>query len=260
MKKPTSLLFALAPAVLLLSHCASKPKSEPATATPPAAASTTDEATDELDDYAVVQVSDPLESLNRATFKLNDGLYSYLFKPVSKTYETITPSPVRKGLNNAFENVKFPVRFVNSTLQGKFDRAGKEAGKFGINTVAGVAGLFKKSDEIPALADVPEEDTAQTFARWGVGKGPYIVLPVLGPSTARDAVGLAGDYVLNPVNWGFAVHGSVRDAAWIPSTVNTIRSLPDQLSRYDESKANAVDPYVSVRSVYYQNRKALEEQ
>ncbi len=258
MKKPTSLLFALAPAVLLLSHCASKPTPEATTS--PAAAAAADEATDELDDYAVVQVSDPLEPLNRATFKLNDGLYSYLFKPVSKTYETITPSPVRRGLDNAFENVKFPVRFVNSALQGKFDRAGKEVGKFGINTLAGVAGLFKKSDEIPALADVPAEDTAQTFARWGVGKGPYIVLPVLGPSTARDAVGLAGDYVLNPVNWGFAVHGSVRDAAWIPSTVNTIRSLPDQLSRYDESRANAVDPYVSVRSVYYQNRKALEEQ
>ncbi len=258
MKKPTSLLFALASSVVLLSHCATKP--QPEAAAGPKTAATTSEATDELDDYAVVQVSDPLEPLNRATFKLNDGLYSYLFKPVSKTYETVTPRPVRRGLDNAFENIKFPVRFVNSALQGKFDRAGKEVGKFGLNTIAGVGGLFKKSDEIPALADVSAEDTAQTFAEWGLGQGPYVVLPLLGPSTVRDAVGLAGDYALNPANWGFAAQGSVRDLAWIPSLANNIRLMPDQFSRYDESKANAVDPYVSVRSVYYQNRKALEEQ
>ncbi|MEQ1752341.1 MAG: VacJ family lipoprotein, partial [Prosthecobacter sp.] len=186
--------------------------------------------------------------------------YKFLLRPISKGYETITPKPARQGLDNVFDNIKFPVRFVNSGLQGKFGRAGKEVQKFGVNTVAGFGGLIKQSDRIPSLADVPSEDTGQTLGTWGIGHGPYIVLPVYGPSTVRETVGLAGDYALNPINWGFAIKGDARKYAWIPQTVNTVRQLPEQLQKYDDARSDAIDPYMAVRSAYYQNRKSAVEQ
>ena len=250
------LLLALAP---FLTDCAT-PKQPATSASAGQAAAVSpldDDAVDELDDYgSAAQVSDPLEGLNRATFKFNDGLYNVVFRPVSKGYEFVTPKPVRQGLGNFFDNVKFPVRFVNSGLQGKFGRAGLEAQKFGVNTVAGFGGFIRQSDKIPSLASVPREDTGQTLAVWGVGQGPYLVLPVLGPSSFRDGIGYAGDYVLNPVNWSFALKGNTDSWAWIPGTVDTVQSLPDKLYYYDEACANSVDPYISVRSVYLQNREA----
>lgn len=218
-------------------------------------------ATDQLDDYGTTaEISDPLEPLNRATFAFNDGLYNFVFRPVSKGYVAITPKPVRQGLDNFFDNVKFPVRFVNCGLQGKFNRAGLEAQKFGVNTIAGFGGFIKQSDKIPSLANVPREDTGQTLAKWGLGHGPYIVLPVLGPSSAREAVGQAGDYVLNPIHWGFFLKGDADDFAWIPGAVNNVRALPDQLYYYDDARKNAVDPYLSVRSIYIQNRDSAAKE
>lgn len=209
---------------------------------------------EEEDEYAQAEVSDPLEMVNRGMFKVNDGLYTAIFRPVSKGYEFVFPKPVRKGIDNAFDNVKFPVRLVNCALQGKFKRAGQETGKFFVNSLLGVGGVYKYSERIPELVDVPAEDTGQTFAKWGIGHGPYIVLPLLGPSSLRDTVGLAGDYALNPVNWGVFYTGRDHDWTYIPPTANTVRSLPAQLEAYDAAKENAVDSYISVRSAYIQNR------
>jgi phospholipid-binding lipoprotein MlaA len=251
-------------AAVMLASCAS-PGGKPSTAAVPPASATSKapaaHGADDLDDYeGVAEIKDPIEPLNRATFVFNDCLYKWVFTPVSKTYTTLFPKPVRTSVDNAYENVKFPVRFVNSGLQGKFNRAGKEAQKFGVNTVAGIGGLFKVSDKIDSLKDVPLEDTGQTFATWGVGHGPYIVLPILGPSSAREAVGLVGDYALNPINWLFTVGQDADDWAWIPSAGNTVRSLPDQLDKYNESKANAIDPYTAVRSTFVQNRNSAAKQ
>jgi phospholipid-binding lipoprotein MlaA len=214
-------------------------------------------ATDELDDYAEVAASDPLEPLNRVMFKMNDCLYLVAFRPISKGYQFVFPKPVRKGIDNAFDNVKYPVRFVNCTLQGKFKRAGQETGKFLVNTLGGLGGIFRVSDKVPDLENVPSEDLGQTLAKWGVGHGPFIVLPLLGPSSARETVGLAGDYVLNPVNWGFFWHGGgnwEHDWTMIPPAANTLRSLPAQLEIYDAATKDAVDPYISARSAFIQNR------
>lgn len=254
-------------AALMLASCATGTKTAATAASPSAQSGTAQgkagtpapgaDATDALDDYAdTTAVSDPLEGLNRATFALNDGLYRWVFTPISKTYTTLFPKPVRKSIDNAYENVKFPVRFVNSGLQGKFGRAGKEAQKFGINTIAGVGGLFKVSDRVESLKDVPAEDTGQTLATWGIGHGPYFVIPVMGPITLREAVGSGGDYVLNPINWGFMLSGDADDWAWIPPAGNTLSSMPRVLDLYNESKANAIDPYTAVRSIYIQNRNA----
>jgi len=213
---------------------------------------------DELDEYATApDISDPLEKLNRGTFWVNNQLYTFLLRPISKGYQLILPRPVRKGIDNAFENVKYPVRFVNCTLQGKFKRAGQETGKFVVNTVGGIGGIFRPAEKIPALANVPDEDTAQTFGKWGIPNGPYIVLPLLGPSSLRDGVGLVGDYALNPVNWPyFWWYGSRNNHDWVivPPLANTLRSTPAQMENYDTITKDAVDPYLSTRSAYSQNR------
>ncbi len=227
-----------------------------ATKTTPAAVKSNEAQVEEVDEYAA-EVSDPLQPFNRAMFRVNDGLYTVLLRPISKGYEKVLPTPVRKGIDNAFDNVKFPVRFVNCTLQGKFKRAGQETGKFLVNTVAGLGGLLRQSDRIPALANVPAEDLGQTLATWGIGHGPYIVLPLFGPSSLRETVGMAGDYAANPVNWGLFWHGGhdwEHDWTMIPPAANTLRLLPSQLATYDDATKDAIDAYLSARSAYIQNR------
>ncbi len=217
---------------------------------------------DEVDDYAPVPVSDPLEPFNRAMFKFNDGLYDYVLRPVSKGYVKVVPSPARTGIRNFFENLRFPIRFVNSALQGKFERAGLETGKFAVNTVAGVGGLWRVSDKVPSLAAVPREDTGQTFGVWHIGKGPYLVLPVFGPGTARDTVGAVGDYFLNPINWN--LRENLDWYSWELQTgvtvVNAVSGLPETLQTYDALRKDAIDPYIAVRSSYVQYRDAAVKQ
>lgn len=264
MKMSSPVQFALVSAFFLaLSSCASR-KSEPtqtASIGPrsgPVSGSVG--GTDALDDYGEDEVADPFEKLNRMTFKFNDDVYRFVFRPISKGYTTLTPKPVRKSIDNVFDNLRFPGRVVNSSLQGKMGLAGKEVQKFGMNTVLGVGGLFKVSDKVPSLVDLPEEDTSQTLAVWGFGKGSYAVLPIMGPGTLRDGFGLIGDTALNPISWLFLAGGSVADLRWIPATTNTVRLMPSQLELYDQAKANSVDPYLSVKSIYLQNRKLLEAQ
>jgi phospholipid-binding lipoprotein MlaA len=215
---------------------------------------------DELDDYGTrdVSVSDPLEGMNRVTFRANDALYDYLLRPVSRGYEFITPKPARKCISNAFYNTKMPTRVVNSALQGKFKNAGKNVGKFVVDSTAGVGGLFKVSKKIPALADATDEDTGQTLGRWGVGHGPYLVLPLMGSSSARELVGFAGDYMLDPLNAlsNFSTDDATIAAGQIASGAENLTAMPERLSRYDANVDNSVDPYVSVRSAYIQNRAA----
>jgi phospholipid-binding lipoprotein MlaA len=211
-------------------------------------------ANDDLDEYAAASIADPLEPVNRVTFWVNHQLYTFLLRPVSKTYEKVLPKPVRTGVFNVFDNVRFPERFVNDALQARFPRAGQEAGRFLVNTTLGVGGIFRVSDKFPALADVPAADTGQTFAKWGIGHGFYLVLPVIGPSSARDGVGLAGDYALNPVAWVGIFYGSW---AWtIPvSVTDTVRLMPDKFAAYDAATGNALDRYLAVREAYVQYRR-----
>ncbi len=253
------LLLAVAAAPLLTS-CSSAAKKQPDVAVAISDKSGDGKAVadvgaddDDLDEYAVVSIADPLEKVNRGTFWLNHGIYTYLIRPVSKVYRTIVPKPVRQGLDNAYQNVAFPVRVVNHTLQGNLPRAGQETGKFLVNSTVGVGGFMRPSDRIPALANVPSADTGQTFARWGIGHGYYLVLPILGPSSVRETVGYAGDYALNPVNWVTILYGGYAWTLAIPYT-NTVRSTPGQMDQYDAAIGNAVDPYLAARSSFVQYR------
>jgi len=249
----------------LLTQCSTPPrKTTPAapsaasvTAAKPSSVAPVGTATadyDDLDEYAIVEIKDPLERINRGTFWLNDKMYMVLFRPLSKGYEKVVPKPLRNGVYNAYENAKYPVRLVNALLQGRLKRAGQHTGKFLVNTVAGLGGLIRASDKIPELADLPEEDTGKTFSVWGIGHGAYIVIPFLGPSSVRDGVGLVGDYALNPVNWPYFHIGHKADWTSIPPGGNTLRALPGQLSTYDETKRDAIDPYIAIRSAYAQYR------
>ena len=213
---------------------------------------------DESDDYNQgVTISDPLEPLNRGTFWVNHQFYRYILHPLSRAYDTVLPKPVRTGVFNVFDNVQFPVRFVNDSLQLNYKRAGQETGKFVVNTVAGVGGIMRVSDRIPALADVPAADTGQTFAKWGIGHGIYIVLPILGPKSIRDTVGLAGDYALSPVTWiSFGVIGGIGSATTLAiSTPDSARTLHGKLEMYDAITHNTLDRYLAVRTAYIQSRK-----
>ena len=210
---------------------------------------------DDLDEYShVATIADPAEAVNRGTFWLNHQLYNFLLRPVSKAYEFVLPSLARKAIHNVFENLEYPVRVVNHALQFEFNRADLETRKFVVNSVAGVGGILRVSDRIPELANIPPADTGQTFAKWGIGHGAYVVLPVLGPRSVRDTVGMAGDYALNPVSW--LSYGGVGGAtALAVSGPSAARNMNEKINLYDAATQNAIDPYIAVRTGYIQYRE-----
>lgn len=212
-------------------------------------------AGDDWDEDADIKVADPIEPVNRGVFWINHQLYTYLAKPFSSAYKFVLPELVRKGIRNAYDNIRFPVRFVNHTLQGRLDRTALETGRFVVNSTVGVGGLMKPADKIPALADVPKSDTGQTFAKWGIPHGPYLVFPLLGPTSCRDLVGTAGDTALNPVTWVGIMFGS---AAWTTAVTapSGAHSVPDQMDRYDAATKDTLDPYIAARTSYVQYREA----
>ncbi len=210
---------------------------------------------EDLDDYNV-RIADPIEPVNRVTFWINHQLYRYALRPISKGYEFIVPEKGRQAVYNAFENVKFPVRFANNLLQANFPRAGQELGKFLVNTTAGVAGLGRPAEHISWLADVPAADSGQTFAFWGIPNGCYLVLPILGPTTLRDGVGLAGDYLLNPITWCGFIWGGYGWFIAIPAA-NTMRALPAQMDVYDAATRESLDRYLAARTSYIQFRNEI---
>lgn len=214
-------------------------------------------------DYAIpaVHAFDPLEPVNRVIFNFNDKTYQYVFRPVSRTYVRVVPHPIRAGLSNFFTNLGYPIRVVNDLLQAKFKRAGLETGKFYVNTVAGLGGFIRISDDVPSLANIPATDMGLTFGVWRIHQGPYLVVPLLGPTTLRDGTGMVGDYFLNPLNWGEVLHLGYRNQDywwWDISfvTADVLQKLPDLMILYESEKKAALDPYIAVRSSYLQYRAA----
>ena len=133
------------------------------------------------------EVKDCFESVNRATFKFNQVLDGVIFKPVAKAYRVL-PSPVRAGTSNALDNISNLVTIPNNILQGELGKAGVNTGRFIVNTTFGIVGIFDVAEKI-GFPEYEKEDYGQTLGVMGVGEGCYLVLPVLGPSTARDTFG-----------------------------------------------------------------------
>jgi phospholipid-binding lipoprotein MlaA len=211
-------------------------------------------------------VADPLEGFNRAVFSVNDFLYSYLLKPVSYVYANLVVEDVRTGISNVFHNIHFPIRFVNCLLQGKMKKMGVETGRFLLNSTFGLGGLFDPADTLDALKKPSPEDFGQTLGHWGVGHGFYLVLPLLGPSSARDAAGFGVDVLLDPLTWlNDEVWGTHYYAAYGVDVVNEVSltlSIEDKRvqydGRYDALKRDfGVNPYIGFRNAYIQNRDEL---
>ena len=217
---------------------------------------------DDLDEYSdVARVADPIQPFNRTVFWMNHQLYRYILRPLSVTYDAVLPGSVRTGIYNVFDNLEYPVRFVNDSLQGKFKKAGLETEKFVVNSTAGVGGIMKVSSRIPSLADIPRTDTGTTLAKWGIPHGFYIVLPIFGPKSLRDTVGLGGDIALSPVTWvSFGALGGVGATTTLAvSAPDSARTLHEKLDTYDAATRDSMDRYVAVRSAYVQNRKQAEK-
>jgi phospholipid-binding lipoprotein MlaA len=195
---------------------------------------------------------DPLEGFNRKMFWFNDKVDVYALEPVAKGWRFVAPHRVRLSISNFFENLRFPVITANDLLQGKFKSGAVDVGRFAVNTTVGVLGFFDPASGWGMGSH--EEDFGQTLGRWGVPGGPYLVLPFLGPSNPRDAVGLGADYAFSVAP--FFVDQFILTGARVFSTVN-------ERSRYieevEKAKESAFDYYVFIRNAYLQRRRALIE-
>ncbi len=215
-----------------------------------AAAPPADEGDDaDADEYVhSASIADPIEPWNRAMFQFNDKLYFWALKPVAQGYAFVVPEPGRVAVHNIYDNVRAPIRIVNNFLQLKFKQSGIELGRFLINTTAGVIGIWDPAKDFCKLTPYPE-DLGQTFGRYGIGNGFYIVWPFLGPSSLRDTFGMGGDLFLNPVNY---LHPD-----YVPYAIeahSTINSVSLHIGDYEALKQAALDPYLSLRDAYAQNR------
>lgn len=194
-------------------------------------------------------ISDPLEPLNRGIFWFNDKLYFYLFKPVARGYRWAVPEPWRISVQNVFSNLTTPVRFVNAGLQGKFGDAGNELTRFAVNTTIGIGGLFDTAKDHFDIRK-KDEDTGQTLGYYGVGTGWYLVLPLLGPSNVRDAVGLLADSRLNLLY--YLTEGRTY---WALVAYDKVNYLSLDKDTYEGIKRDALDPYLFIRDAFVQYRQ-----
>lgn len=208
-----------------------------------------DEYADEYGDYEDDEIiADPLRGYNMMMHDFNRGVYYIVIKPTSDVYRAVVPTEIRTCTSNFFRNLGFPVRFINCLLQGKFDRAVDEFEAFFINTTVGVLGLGDAAPHVMGR-EVPAETFGQTLAVWGVGNGCYIVLPFLGPSTARNTVGLIGDTLMDPLTY--------LDIPWEASlgahALKTVNYFSFQKDVYKQLESVSLDPYVALRNGYIQN-------
>lgn len=203
--------------------------------------------------------NDPLEFVNRFTFAINGALDAFVIQPAAATYRFLLPDPVQNGVRNAMRNIGAPVVFANDIFQGEWERAETTAMRFLINTTLGVAGIFDVAAEWGY--EYHDEDFGQTLAVWGVGEGFYLVLPLLGPSTARDTVGLVVDSFIDPWPYvlDFATNLSDEDITYIfigRRALEGIDIRARNIEVIDTLKADSIDYYVRLRSLYRQNRES----
>ena len=197
---------------------------------------------------------DPLEGINRGVYKFNDVTDKVILKPIATGYKAITPTPVRKGVNNFFNNLGSITTVLNDLLQFKFSHAFTDAGRFVINSTFGIAGLI----DVASLDNIPQhkEDFGQTLGYWGAGNGAYLVLPILGPSSVRDTTGLVFDtFTTDPIQY---VHrrGNIAASNWLRAAqlVDKRTELLDAKDLVDDA---SLDPYAFARDAYLQRRDSL---
>lgn len=223
-----------------------------------ASAATSDDDSDFSDEYDEYDkaydgynaVNDPFEGVNRAIYQFNDVLDNAVLEPVARGYRVVVPELGRTSIGNFFQNLLEPINMLNSLLQAKPEKVATSFWRFIINTSWGIGGLFDVSKEA-GLHDV-DEDFGQTLGYYGIDQGPYVILPLLGPSTFRDGIGQVGDAFSDPFNYWFTRYGITARA--VGNAIDTREGL---LELTDEIQRTALDPYATTRSLYLQRRKAL---
>jgi phospholipid-binding lipoprotein MlaA len=211
---------------------------------------------------------DPWEPLNVKIFEFNRQVDKWVLKPVAQGYNFVVPDRLQLGIRNFFYNARFPPRFFNNVFQGKLKGAGIEVGRFLINSTVGLAGFIDVADRIDLTT--PEEDTGQTLGFYGVGPGPYLVIPFMQPFTVRDFFGYFADIALNPINWLVL---PIIEVEGIPSAVphpnrntTTIIQLSTRvgdiinerslnLEKFQGVEEATLDLYTAVRNAYLQSRR-----
>lgn len=208
----------------------------------------------EIVEEPFIEEYDPWEPFNERTFSFNRKLDRLVMKPVAKAWDKVLPDPVERSLKNAFGNLSMPRRLVNNLLQLKIKGAGRELARFGLNTTLGVAGVFDVAKGLGI--EESDADTGQTLGRYGVGPGPYLVLPFLPPLTVRDGIGLAVDSALDPFTY-VAFPAAALTGTGVGKRVND-RAL--NLELFESVEESTLDLYSGVRNAYLQRRqKAIEE-
>lgn len=194
--------------------------------------------------------NDPFESINRPIFSFDQKLDKVILRPAAKGYASAVPAPVRSSIHNFLINLDLPVTFANDVLQGEAKRATDDFARFFMNSTFGIAGLFDPATK----AGVPyhEEDFGQTLGRWGVGEGPYLVLPLLGPDPPRDAIGQGVDIFFDPTTYVRFRSHIYYSAGRSALEVVDLRSR--NLDALDNIERSSVDYYATVRSLYRQQR------
>ena len=193
---------------------------------------------------------DPLEPVNRAVYKFNDGFDNILAKPAAGMYRDLVPEAIRTGISNFFSNINDVIVALNNVLQGKMIDAINDVGRILVNTTLGVLGVMDIATELGV--EKHNEDFGQTLGRWGFGDGPYVVLPILGPSSVRDTVGWVGDIYSWPVT--YVEPNSTRNAITVFRFV-TVRA--ELLEATQILEMAALDPYEFIRDAYLQRRRNL---
>ena len=204
------------------------------------------------------EVKDCFEKVNRGIFAFNQGLDNAIFEPLAKESRKL-PVPIRRGTGNVLDNLSTLMTIPNNLLQGEIKKAGQNTVRFAVNTTLGILGIFDPASGLGFDAS-DKEDYGQTFGTWGIGEGCYLVLPILGPSTARDAIGTIGGTIAGGDPWynvtvkndthyftDFDYYGS-RATSGIDFRAKNIES-------FENLEQNSMDFYASVRSLYLQDRK-----
>ncbi len=200
-------------------------------------------------DTSALSVADPWESLNRGIDAANRGLDSVTLKPAARGYQQILPAFVRRGMTNFFSNLRTPLTIINQILQGKGRAAFSDTGRLLLNSTVGIGGLFDPATS--AGLEKHSEDFGQTLATWGVPDGPFVMIPLLGPSTLRDALAIPLNFFADPLL--HYENTSVRDKLWALQVLG----MRAGLLSVENMISDSYDPYVTVRDAYLQNRRYL---
>lgn len=199
-------------------------------------------------------IYDPLEPYNRAVFAFNNGVDYVLLDPLTEVYRFVVPDAFRIAISNFLTHIKSPVYLANELLQGDFEDAGLVTTRFVLNSFTGFGGILDTASW--EGMEYQPEDFGQTLAVWGVGSGPYIVLPLYGPSTTRDGFGLVGDMFMDPINW-YAWNNEETDIDTVRLGATILATKDQYLDLQRDLKKNSLDYYAATRSVWLQRRQAM---